>query len=290
MSSKSPSSTPPDPADSAVYVWARLDPRRNSLLSKKLSSATSAARLSIAKESKNIRLNNRFNRNATGVDLKILGMWEEKIDTLAAKQYEILLEYWSLLGQKKTGTPLRTCAAIVAKTIHQLGNTAGHAARMLRSQRNIGGRSLEGDYQAAAQRICARWKENIEIEASDLDLAASTQRTERNSTLTAQPEFAKQTDAPVPLLKTLGIPPPPEMVLKVVPRRSDEVTGEARARRDFVLPLLEEKGWSVLDWAKNSKVDVHSANGYLKGETRSYRSTRKKLAESLGLKARDLPG
>jgi hypothetical protein len=48
-------------------------------------------------------------------------------------------------------------------------------------------------------------------------------------------------------------------------------------------------GWSILDWAKNSAVDFHTANDYFKGETKPYPSTRKKFADSLGISAKDLP-
>jgi hypothetical protein len=68
------------------------------------------------------------------------------------------------------------------------------------------------------------------------------------------------------------------------------------ARRLFVMPLLEKKGWSVGDWARESKgvrkpegVDFHTANNYLKGVTKTYRSTRENLAKSLGVETDELP-
>src|SRR5262245_27495831 len=51
----------------------------------------------------------------------------------------------------------------------------------------------------------------------------------------------------------------------------------AELRQVFVQAILTEKGWSILDWANNSKVDFHTANDYLKGITNPYNSTRKKL-------------
>ena len=38
-------------------------------------------------------------------------------------------------------------------------------------------------------------------------------------------------------------------------------------RQDFVLPMLDKKGWSILDWANQSHVDFHTANDFLKGTT-----------------------
>jgi hypothetical protein len=36
-------------------------------------------------------------------------------------------------------------------------------------------------------------------------------------------------------------------------------------------------------------VDFHTANDYLKGKTNSYKSTRKKLADALGVPVEELP-
>jgi hypothetical protein len=61
------------------------------------------------------------------------------------------------------------------------------------------------------------------------------------------------------------------------------------ARELFVCPRLVEKGWSIHDWAKQSGVDFHTADDYLKGRRRCYPSTRKKLADSLGVGVVQLP-
>jgi len=35
-----------------------------------------------------------------------------------------------------------------------------------------------------------------------------------------------------------------------------------------VMPILGRKGWSIHEWAVESRVDFHTANKYLKGKTR----------------------
>ena len=60
-------------------------------------------------------------------------------------------------------------------------------------------------------------------------------------------------------------------------------------RKSVVMPILERKGWSVLDWASRSCVDYNTASDYLKGKTRPYKSTLKKLADSLGIDVQKLP-
>jgi hypothetical protein len=60
-------------------------------------------------------------------------------------------------------------------------------------------------------------------------------------------------------------------------------------REKVVQPILVKKGWSIHDWAIESEVDFHTANDYLKGKTTPHPSTRKKLADSLGICVRDLP-
>lgn len=61
------------------------------------------------------------------------------------------------------------------------------------------------------------------------------------------------------------------------------------ARAAFVKPKLDSKGWSVLDWANECGVDFHTASDFLKDKTNPYRSTRKKLAEGLGVAVEELP-
>ena len=60
-------------------------------------------------------------------------------------------------------------------------------------------------------------------------------------------------------------------------------------RESLVCPILDKKGWSIEDWANESGVDFHTANNYLKSKTNPYRSTRKKLADSLGIGVEELP-
>jgi hypothetical protein len=60
-------------------------------------------------------------------------------------------------------------------------------------------------------------------------------------------------------------------------------------RKAFLGPILDEKGFSVHDWAESAKVDFHTANDYLTGKTKPHPSTLKKLADALGLKVTNLP-
>jgi hypothetical protein len=61
------------------------------------------------------------------------------------------------------------------------------------------------------------------------------------------------------------------------------------ARRKFVDPILDEKGWSALDWANEAGVAYHTASDYLAGTTNPFRSTRVKLSRALGVAVKDLP-
>jgi hypothetical protein len=63
----------------------------------------------------------------------------------------------------------------------------------------------------------------------------------------------------------------------------------SRERKTFVMRILDRKGWSILDWANEANLDFHTVNDYLKGKTKPYRSTRKKMAEALGVTVDDLP-
>jgi hypothetical protein len=77
------------------------------------------------------------------------------------------------------------------------------------------------------------------------------------------------------------------------PSPTSEADGELQQsgpdhRELLVRPLLEERGWSTLDWALHSSVDVKTAKHYLQG-MKSCASTRKKLAVSLGIEVNKLP-
>jgi hypothetical protein len=62
-----------------------------------------------------------------------------------------------------------------------------------------------------------------------------------------------------------------------------------RTHKEVLRPILDEKGFSVHDWAKHAKVDFHTANNYLAGKTRPHPNTLKKLADALGLEVAKLP-
>ena len=64
---------------------------------------------------------------------------------------------------------------------------------------------------------------------------------------------------------------------------------EATHRKAVITPILKGKGWSVLDWALASGVDYKTASDYLNGKKDPFTSTRKKLADSLGLSPDTLP-
>jgi lambda repressor-like predicted transcriptional regulator len=61
------------------------------------------------------------------------------------------------------------------------------------------------------------------------------------------------------------------------------------SRRAFIIPLLDAKGWSILEWAIEAGVVHATAIDYLDNKTAPYRSTRLKLAKALGLPVEQLP-
>jgi lambda repressor-like predicted transcriptional regulator len=73
-------------------------------------------------------------------------------------------------------------------------------------------------------------------------------------------------------------------------KRAGEMDGEPGAHRESIIePILKQKGWSILDWANEARVDYKTAAGYLNGTTKTYRSSRKKLADALGIAPEALP-
>jgi len=78
---------------------------------------------------------------------------------------------------------------------------------------------------------------------------------------------------------------PPIAAIQLPPADSSA----SNPREAFVLPLLDNKGWSILEWANEARVAYHTAADYLSGATKPYRSSRAKLAKALGLTANQLP-
>jgi lambda repressor-like predicted transcriptional regulator len=60
-------------------------------------------------------------------------------------------------------------------------------------------------------------------------------------------------------------------------------------RQSFVQRILDKKGWSTNRLAVEAGLDFHTVNDYLKGKTRSNRSTRKQLADALVIAVEELP-
>lgn len=76
----------------------------------------------------------------------------------------------------------------------------------------------------------------------------------------------------------------------VAPEQSKLVNaGRSNMRGSFLRPLLRSQGWSVHDLANKAKVDFHTANDYLKGKTKPYPTTLKKIADALGIDVSKLP-
>jgi lambda repressor-like predicted transcriptional regulator len=71
--------------------------------------------------------------------------------------------------------------------------------------------------------------------------------------------------------------------------RENEAPPARNAREAFVLPILEEKGWSVHRFSVEAELDFHTVNDYLKEKTKPNRSTRKQLADALGIPVTKLP-
>lgn len=78
-----------------------------------------------------------------------------------------------------------------------------------------------------------------------------------------------------------------QLQLKTLTKKTNQ---PRHSRAQVVNPILAKKGWSVQQWAMEANVDHHTAFNYLNGSTRRpCSSTRKTLADSLGIAVDDLP-
>jgi len=62
-----------------------------------------------------------------------------------------------------------------------------------------------------------------------------------------------------------------------------QVSETTNPRQRLVIPLLDNKGWSILTWANEAGVAYHTASDYLTGIRTPRRSTIVKLADALGI-------
>jgi hypothetical protein len=239
MSSRLPPNS--DPANQAVYIWSRIDPRRNRLIRDKLRRATLTIRKEIDREARRIRFENRLNSNKKGVDERILGMWARKIQAHAEMCYEkIFCHHWILLGHRKTGAFVRASSAMLGRYIDQLGNTEAQKARMAHRRRGGLGQSLEGLYKRSGRSIRTHLEEEWDIEARELDLAASIARTQEN-TASASPLPERRQNRPMvtsPLNQAGVLQPGDEMVVECGPLSARETDTTAPA-----IELLRKLGF-----------------------------------------------
>jgi lambda repressor-like predicted transcriptional regulator len=60
-------------------------------------------------------------------------------------------------------------------------------------------------------------------------------------------------------------------------------------RQEFVQQILDERGWSIEDWANEAGVAYHTARDYLTGKRSPFGYNRVKLAKALGISVNSLP-
>jgi hypothetical protein len=144
-----------DPPRNSVYIWKRIDPRKNRLVRNKLLLAGTQLRQEIANE------------------ITISRKWEQKVDDHAGECYDILCRHWNLLGETKTGAFVRVALDILLPRIKQLGSSAAYAASQAHCRRGSLGMSTAGSYEISARAICNRWRTKLDIEAGELDLVAA---------------------------------------------------------------------------------------------------------------------
>jgi lambda repressor-like predicted transcriptional regulator len=78
-------------------------------------------------------------------------------------------------------------------------------------------------------------------------------------------------------------------LLATMPQSNPGEPPSSNPRQAFIVPLLEKKGWSILDWANEASVSHATTQDYLANKTKSFRSTRLKLARALGISIEQLP-
>lgn len=234
--SPNPSPVASDPAMQPVYVTRQIDPRHSSLVRDKLRVAVREAQQGIRKRAGEITFDNRFNRNRTSVESQIIRMWEEEIEALVAKCYEILCHHWGLLGHARTGAFVRYSFAILERTIGRLASSAAHEAGMAHRRRGSLGRNFAEVYKNSGSSIRDRWLEKLDLEARDLDLAACTKAKQSSPVVPLRNVSNKSGNALSPVKPNSSSPPE---FLSLVGARDRSSRQSATARSE---PASEQVG------------------------------------------------
>jgi hypothetical protein len=125
------------------------------------------------------------------------------------------------------------------------------------------------DVCGVSERMCRRLAdETLKIE---LEHSARTNGPVLHPRTEGDADLGKSAEGPVRTLENTG---------------ASEITVD---RKRLIEPLLDARGWSILDWAREANVDYNTANDYLNGVTKPRRDTRKKLAAAIGMTVAELP-
>jgi ribosome-binding protein aMBF1 (putative translation factor) len=83
--------------------------------------------------------------------------------------------------------------------------------------------------------------------------------------------------------------PKPKGVSSPARKFSTAVNALASNRQSIVMPILEGKGWSQVQFAQHARVDYNTVRAFLKGEGKPHASTRKQMADALGIPLAKFP-
>jgi ribosome-binding protein aMBF1 (putative translation factor) len=202
-----------------------------------------------------------FLLNIVDGQLALLNEWWEKVDRVAR-------EVWEIQREPLAPEFVRDVLLPEAMNLIDVRKGAVTASLSLAALRRLDAVNLHRAQHHLAMelnRLKAKVVNHYEIEARELEY--------------------KSTRQPDP---TVSRPPNNEKS-----GRSEDLESTnlalSNSREALIRPILEEKGFSVHDWATKAKVDFHTANNYLKGKTKPQPSTLKKLADALGVEVAKLP-
>jgi len=119
------------------------------------------------------------------------------------------------------------------------------------------------------------------------ELTATITRWYESGWITAESLSAALQKASIHFVRPDGSPVLKPIAPSAAP--TPQESSETNPRRAFVMPLLEKRGWSILDWANEAGLDHTTALDYLDNRRKQYRSTRLKLANALKVPIDQLP-
>jgi len=188
-----------------TFAWSLVD---HTLVGLKLSALSEEIRRSITDEERQIRFDNRLNRNSQAVPSLLVQMHERRTDEWAEKTYRVYCDVWEKQGYRKTAEFVRAVSAHAIPVI--VAARTGAVISQLSAERQRTGSVMEphnarmASFKQSMERLADRWARKLKIEARECEHAESAARRNAHREHDERPTNRPAHEGPKSEMKTAG--------------------------------------------------------------------------------------